>query len=89
MNFALVNPQHKNVCNPDRQMMSRQGSKMTILHVERNGIPVGMHRQCHNTSCVHTSVQLKMLGNTHKQLNDHWYVFSIIKVLYFKNKIQL
>ena len=45
MNVALVNPQHKNVSNPDRQMMSQQGSKITILHVERNGIPVDMHRQ--------------------------------------------
>ncbi len=44
-NVALVNPQHKNVSNPDRQMMSQQGSKITILHVERNGIPVDMHRQ--------------------------------------------
>ncbi len=55
MNFALVNPQHKNVSNPDGQMMSQQGSKITMLHVERNGIPVGTHRQCHNTSCfMHT-----------------------------------
>ena len=45
MNVALVNPQHKNVSNPDRQMMSKQGSKITSLHVERNGIPVDMHRQ--------------------------------------------
>ena len=45
MNVALVNPQHKNVSNPDRQMMSKQGSKITILHVERNGITVDMHRQ--------------------------------------------
>jgi hypothetical protein len=57
MNFALVNPQHKNVSNPDGQMMSQQGSKITILQVERNGIPVGKHTQCHNTSyCMHTSV---------------------------------
>ncbi len=45
MNVALVNPQHKNVSNPDRQMMSQQGSKITTLHVESNGIPVDMHRQ--------------------------------------------
>ena len=45
MKVALVNPQHKNVSNPDRQMMSQQGSKRNILHVERNGIPVYMHRQ--------------------------------------------
>jgi hypothetical protein len=67
--FANGNSMHVNVSNPDGQMMSQQGSKITILHVERNGISVGMHRQCHNTSCcMHTSVQLKMLGNTHKQL---------------------
>ena len=72
LSVTLVNPQHKNVSNPDGQMMSQQGSKITILHVERNGIPIGMHRQCHNTSCcMHTSVQLKMLGNTHKQLKDY------------------
>jgi hypothetical protein len=45
MNVALVIPQHKNVSNPARQMMSKQGSKITILHGERNGIPVDMHRQ--------------------------------------------
>ena len=45
MSFTLVNPQHKNVSYPDRQMMSQQGSKMNILHVARNDIPVGMHRQ--------------------------------------------
>ena len=89
MNFALVNPQHKNVSNPDRQMMSAR-IKITILHVERNCIPVGIHKQCHNTSCcMHTSVKLKMLGNTRKQLKYYWYVFRIIKVNYFKNKIQL
>jgi hypothetical protein len=57
MNFALVNTKHNNVSNPDRQMMSQQGSKITILHEERNSIPVGTHRQCHNTDCcMHTSV---------------------------------
>ena len=57
MTFALVNPQHNNVSNPDRQMMSQQGSKITIPHVERNGIPFGMYRQCYNTSsCMHTIV---------------------------------
>ena len=62
----------KNVSIPGGQMISQQGSKITILHVERNGIPIGMNRQCHNTSCcMHTSVQFKMLGNTHKQLKDN------------------
>jgi hypothetical protein len=32
MNFALVNPQHKNVSNPDEQMISQQGSKIAVLH---------------------------------------------------------
>ncbi len=62
MNFALVNPQHKNVSNPDGQMLYQQGSKITILHVERNAIPIGMHRQCHNTSCyMHTKCTVKCL----------------------------
>ena len=53
----MMNPHHKNVGNPDGQMMSQQGSKITILLVEGNGLPVGMHRQCHNISCcMHTSV---------------------------------
>ena len=54
MNVALVNPQHKNVSNPDRQMMSQQGSKITILHVERNGVPVGMHRQQSQQQLLYT-----------------------------------
>ena len=56
MSFALVNPQHENVSYPDRQMMSQQGSKTTILHVERNDIPIACIDNVIKSAAVYTQV---------------------------------
>ncbi len=54
MNFALVNPQHKNVSYPDRQMIFLKRIKQKILHVARNDISAD------TTEITPAAVKLKM-----------------------------